>query len=191
MRCPWPSRRYNFGAAFPQTLTIAGKRDSERLQRGPGDSKDELSLRGCFTMIRDGEYAAWYRTPIGAGTGTVRLADGRITGGDAFISYGGSYQVDGDCFTATLTTARHAPGQPTVFGIDEVEVTLAGRCSGTVASCSGTARQAPGLTFEVTLILNQEHAQPDPPREVVKFSAHRGDVRARIRSLQARINEPG
>jgi hypothetical protein len=142
-------------------------------------------------MLRDGVYAAWFRTPLGAGTGTVRIAEGKITGGDTFISYGGSYQADGDRFTATLTTARHAPGRPTVFGIDEVEVTLTGRCSGSIASCSGTARQAPGLTFEVTLILNQEHAPLGPPHEVVNLSAHRGDIRSRIRSLQARINEQG
>ncbi len=143
-------------------------------------------------MLRDGKYAAWYRTPLGAGTGVVHLVDGKISGGDTVITYGGSYAVDGDLFTATLTTSRHAPGQPSVFGVDEVEVQLAGRCSGAIASCSGSARQAPGLLFEVTLILNQEHAGPEPTHEVVNFSADRrpkGDSRSRVQALQARISK--
>lgn len=143
-------------------------------------------------MLRDGKYAAWYRTPLGAGTGVVLLADGKISGGDTTITYAGSYEVNGDLFTATLTTSRHAPGHPTVFGVDEVEVTLNGRCSGTVASCSGAAKQAPDLLFEVTLILNQEHAGPEPKHEVVNFSADRrprGDGRSRVQALQARISK--
>jgi hypothetical protein len=145
-------------------------------------------------MLRDGEYAAWYRTPLGAGTGTVRLADGKITGGDTFISYGGSYQVDGDRITATLTTSRRAPGQPTVFGIDEVEVMLTGRCTGAIASCSGMAKQAPEVLFEVILILNQEQAPPAGLHEVVNLRAdrrHRGGFRSRTRPPETRIEEPG
>ncbi len=146
-------------------------------------------------MLRNGTYAAWYRTPLGAGTGIVRLADGKISGGDLFITYGGSYEVDGDLFTATLTTKRHAPGEPTVFGVDEVDVQLAGRCSGTVASCAGAARQAPDLHFEVTLIFDQEQVEPEPKHEVVDFCADRRprgqdgkcDGRSRVQSLQARI----
>ncbi len=143
-------------------------------------------------MLRDGKYAAWYRTPLGAGTGVVLLADGNISGGDTVISYGGSYEVDGDLFTATLTTSRHAAGPPSVFGVDEVEVRLMGRCSGAIASCSGAARQAPDLLFEVTLILNQEHAAGEPKHEVVNFSADRrpkGDGRSRVQALQARISK--
>jgi hypothetical protein len=38
-------------------------------------------------MIQDGEYAAWYKTPRGEGTGIVQLANGEITGGDSVLSY--------------------------------------------------------------------------------------------------------
>jgi hypothetical protein len=103
-------------------------------------------------MLRDGEYAAWYKTPRGEGTGIVHLANGEITGGDSILSYSGRYEVDQDRFTAVLTTKRHTAGHPSVFGIDEIELKLAGKSMGVTACCSGTAKQAPELPFQVTLI---------------------------------------
>src|ERR1700761_5833294 len=111
-------------------------------------------------MLKDGEYTAWDRTSRGQGTGRIFLSEGRILGEDAFISYGGTYAVDGSQFTATLTTRRHTAGGPTVFGIDEVEIQLAGTAAGRFASCSGKLPQAPGLIFEVILI---PVAQEDRP----------------------------
>jgi len=112
-------------------------------------------------MIRDGQYAAWFRTSLGEGTGLVQLANGRISGGDCFFTYGGSYEADNDRFTAVLTTQRHAAGPLTVFGLEEVEVKLAGKIQGTTAWCTGIADQAPGVTFEATLFLGQD-ASPGP-----------------------------
>ncbi len=110
-------------------------------------------------MMRDGKYAAWFRTPRAQGTGVVHLAEGRISGSDSFFTYGGSYQLtDNQHFTAVLTTRRYADGPPTVFGLDEVEVELAGACSSALATCSGRARQAPDVMFEVTLIYCQEES---------------------------------
>lgn len=103
-------------------------------------------------MLRNGSYSAWFRTPEGEGTGIVVIKDGRLTGGDTVIAYDGSYTQDGDKFTATITTRRYAQGQPSVFGIDNVDLTLSGKSTSTSASGSGTAKQAPGLRFEVTLI---------------------------------------
>lgn len=119
-------------------------------------------------MMRDGKYAAWFRTPRAQGTGIVQLADGRISGSDSFFTYGGSYRFDDDRrFTAVLTTRRHAEGPPSVFGLDDVEVSLAGVCSGALATCSGTAREAPDVPFEVTLIYSQEDAPAAKPRGAV------------------------
>src|SRR5260370_37564237 len=73
-------------------------------------------------MLKDGKYAAWFRTSRGEGTGIVHLANGKISGGDSIFTYGGSYEIHDNRFTATLTTKRHAAGPSTVFGIDEVEV---------------------------------------------------------------------
>jgi hypothetical protein len=109
-------------------------------------------------MLRNGGYSAWFRTPKGEGTGIVVLNDGRLTGGDTVIGYDGSYTQDGDNFTATLTTRRHTQGQPSVFGIDDVDLTLSGKSTPTGASGSGTAKQAPDLRFEVTLIRIDDRA---------------------------------
>src|SRR5512139_2389013 len=123
-------------------------------------------------MIKDGKYASWFRTARGQGTGIVYLTQGRISGSDSFFTYGGSYQVDQDRFTAVLTTRRHTDGPPTVFGLDEVEVNLTGTWNGKMATCSGTAREAPDVLFEATLIYSQEEApQPDTKCAVVKLSA--------------------
>ncbi|MFB9265767.1 hypothetical protein ACFFWD_21865 [Bradyrhizobium erythrophlei] len=116
-------------------------------------------------MLRDGEYAAWFRTARGEGTGIVHLFNGRISGGDSMFVYSGSYQVEHNSFTATLLTRRYADGPTTVFGLDEVEAELTGEFRGTTAVCAGTAKQAPGLRFEATLFLQQEPAPaPEPKR---------------------------
>lgn len=117
-------------------------------------------------MYRDGRYAVWFRTSRGEGTAIVHLANGKISGGDSFFSYSGSYEVDDDRFTAALTTIRHAAGPPTLFGLDEVEVELAGRFKGRMASCSGTTKQVPALPFEATLIASED-ASPEPVRSRV------------------------
>jgi len=114
-------------------------------------------------MHRDGRYAVWFRTSRGEGTGIVHIADGIISGGDSFFTYSGSYQVDDGRFTAALNITRHAAGPPTLFGLDEVELELAGKFNGRLASCSGAARQAPGLRFEATLIPSED-VSPAPER---------------------------
>jgi len=123
-------------------------------------------------MLKDGKYAAWFRTSRGEGTGIVHLANGKISGGDSIFTYGGSYEIDEDRFTATLTTRRHSAGPPTVFGIDEVEVTLTGTFNGRMASCSGTAEQAPGVVFEATLFVGQDQSpESHMKRAAVNFNA--------------------
>jgi len=103
-------------------------------------------------MLQNGEYAAWFKTPRGEGTGILLLTNGKITGGDSVLTYSGSYQVDEDRFTAVVSTKRHAAGQPTLFGIDEVQIEVVGKSTGTTASCTGAAKQAPDLPFQATLI---------------------------------------
>jgi hypothetical protein len=53
-------------------------------------------------MLKDGTYAAWYKTPLDQGTGIVHVADGQIWGCDSLMTYHGSCKVDGDRFTATV-----------------------------------------------------------------------------------------
>jgi hypothetical protein len=61
-------------------------------------------------MLGNGKYSAWFRTPLGEGTGVVVLKDGKITGGDTVIAYTGSCNQVGDEFTADISTKRHTPG---------------------------------------------------------------------------------
>ncbi|MGY3388019.1 hypothetical protein ACVWW6_000610 [Bradyrhizobium sp. USDA 3311] len=103
-------------------------------------------------MLKDGTYSAWFKTPRGEGTGIVHFENGKISGGDSIITYGGTYETVGDRFTATVTTKRHTAGHATVFGIDDLELKLDGVVKGATAKCTGTAAAAPGLTFEATLI---------------------------------------
>jgi hypothetical protein len=103
-------------------------------------------------MLQDGQYAAWFKTPRGDGTGILFLESGKITGGDSVLSYSGTYEVDEDRFTAVVSTKRRAAGQPSLLAIDEVQIEITGKSTGMTASCTGTTKQAPGLAFQATLI---------------------------------------
>ena len=105
-------------------------------------------------MLRDGKYSVWLRTPLAEGMGVVVLApDGTLSGGDTIMSYTGHWRIEGEQFEATVFATRHSPG-PGAFGeVDDLEVTLTGRSKGGVtASCTGTAKQAPSLMLEATLV---------------------------------------
>ena len=105
-------------------------------------------------MLRDGKYSVWFRTPLAEGTGVVVLApDGKLSGGDTIMSYTGHWRTDGEQFEATLFATRHSTG-PGAFGeVDDLDLSLTGRSKGGItASCKGTAKQAPGLTLDATLV---------------------------------------
>ena len=117
--------------------------------------------------MRNGSYSAWFRTQQGEGTGIVVLSDCKLTGGDNVSAYSGAYVMEGDTFRASVAARRHTQGQPSVFGIDNVDLTLTGKSTPTTASCTGTAKQAPGLTFEATLIRMADHPVLYPGNEPV------------------------
>ena len=112
-------------------------------------------------MLKDGTYAAWYRTPFDQGTGIVHVADGQIWGRDSLMTYHGSCQLDGDRFTATVVTKRHTGGRDTVFGVyDELTLDIEGTCPGKIATYTATAGQARGVILQGTLILTEQPAIP-------------------------------
>ena len=78
--------------------------------------------------------------------------DGDVSGGDNISHYTGTYVQDGDKFTATIAVRRHTQGPPSVFGVDNVDITFSGKSSPTTASCIGAAIQAPGTSLQATLI---------------------------------------
>jgi hypothetical protein len=93
-------------------------------------------------------------TPLAEGTGVVTLApDGTLSGRDAIMSYTGHWRVKGEQFEANVSAVRHSTG-PGAFGaLDKIDVTVIGLASGgVIASCKGTAKQAPGLKLEATLV---------------------------------------
>ncbi|MDI4235299.1 hypothetical protein OZ411_21050 [Bradyrhizobium sp. Arg237L] len=110
-------------------------------------------------MLRNGTYAAWFKTPLGQGTGIAHVEDGRIWGHDSITTYSGSCEIDGDRFTATLSVKRHTEGHATVFGADDLTLRLEGTCADKLGRYTATAEQVPGVLLEGTLILSE----PQPP----------------------------
>src|SRR5262245_64911748 len=108
-------------------------------------------------MITPGRYSAWFKTPVREGSGVVEFAtNGKLTGGDDTFAYDGHWSQDGERFRASLTAKRIVPGPPGMFGTDEVDIVVTGLSDGsTMVSCTGFAKQAPGLTLEVVLIRSE------------------------------------
>ena len=102
-------------------------------------------------MLQNSKYSVWFRTPQGEGYGIVSLMDGKVSGGDNISSYAGTYVQEGDKFAATVAVRRHTQGPPSVFGLDNVDLTLSGKSTLTTASCIGTADQVPSATLQATL----------------------------------------
>jgi hypothetical protein len=103
--------------------------------------------------MRDGLYRVHFQTPLGYGAGVLHAAGGKLWGGDAGLYYVGSYELNGDNVTATVTTNRHTqhPGVQSVFGRDEVKISLKGVAEGDTAKFKGTAAEAPGVSFAAEL----------------------------------------
>jgi hypothetical protein len=133
----------------------------------------QWAFRWC--MIRSGSYSVWFRTLRGEGTGIVELADGKVTGGDTVFGYTGTYFETDDEFLAYVSTRRHTQGHPSVFGIDEFDLTLIGKSMITTASCTGRPRQLPDLAFEAVFIRIEDRPSGVP---------------ARSRFIQSKIKEP-
>jgi len=116
-------------------------------------------------MLKDGTYAAWYKTPFEQGTGIVHLADGQVWGRDSLMTYHGSCKVDGERFTATVLTKRHTDGRATVFGVyDELTLDIEGVCAGKIATYTATTALAPGIVLQGTLIPAEEQPASAPER---------------------------
>jgi hypothetical protein len=125
-------------------------------------------------MIKNGTYAAWFKTPLNQGAGVAHLADGKISGSDSIMTYTGTYTVNGDAFTATLKTKRHSEGHATVFGLDNLTLRLEGTFVDKVGSYIAKADEVPGMVLEGTLIrTEEEHPLPKPSRAVPTFHPER------------------
>jgi len=122
-------------------------------------------------MLKDGTYAAWFKTPLGRGTGIAHVADGKIWGRDSIMTYSGTCAVDGDKFTATLTTKRHTEGHTVFGGNDELTLNLEGTCPGKIARYTATTEQFPGMLLEGTLMYSEVMpAAPMASEPIAKFN---------------------
>jgi hypothetical protein len=105
-------------------------------------------------LINPGKYSVWFKTPVGEGAGVVEFGpDGKLGGGDTTFSYTGTWTQEGSRFRAAISARRIAPGPPGVFGMDEIDIVVSGHSNdGGSASCTGFAKQSPGLKLEVELV---------------------------------------
>lgn len=102
---------------------------------------------------QDGLYGVQFQTQRGAGTGVVFLHEGILRGGDSMMYYTGTYQLSGNSFTGEVHAGVHArpAGMASVFGRDDVHITLKGTFSGDNATLTGTAKEVPGAQFSAHL----------------------------------------
>ena len=103
-------------------------------------------------MITQGKFSVWFKTPIGEGAGVVEFGpDGKLSGGDTTFSYAGNWTQEGERFRAT--PKRVTPRPPSVFGMDEIDIVLTGHSyDGASVSCTGFAKQSPGLKLDIVLM---------------------------------------
>ena len=101
--------------------------------------------------MKEGLYSVRFQTPKGAGAGVVFLQGGKLRGGDTAMWYAGTYTDSGGKFTASVAVARHTPGLPSVFGLDNVNIALTGTNTDTTAQATGSSPQAPDVNFSAAL----------------------------------------
>ena len=123
-------------------------------------------------MFKDGTYSAWFKSPLGDGAGVVEFTDGTLRARDSILLYDGTYETSGDNLKVVMRSRRHSPGQASIFGVDEFQLSFDGTVLGNTIVCRGTADVAPGVTVEVTLIPCNEATDAEPP-PVPKLDASR------------------
>jgi hypothetical protein len=103
--------------------------------------------------MQNGLYRVEFRTPLGSGAGVVVLEDGNLRGGDSGMYYFGTFTETGNQATVDAESHRHTPGTASVLGRDDANLSLRGTVQGNSAQLTGTAREAPGVTLQVSLSL--------------------------------------
>jgi hypothetical protein len=113
--------------------------------------KDQAQAQEKRMPLKVGLYKVVFHTPRGTGAGVVQLTGGKIRGGDSALYYTGIYEQNGNQFAGSVSTARHSPGIPSVFGKDEVSITFTGNSTENHGTLQGSSPQAPGVTFHAVL----------------------------------------
>ena len=108
-----------------------------------------------FACLRTEPIRLGFKTPLKQGAGIAHVADGKIDGGDSFMTYSGTYDFIGDRFTAILQVTRHSEGPASVFGLDNFTLNLRGKLVGKIASFTAVADEVPNVVLEGTLIRSE------------------------------------
>ncbi|MEP3245075.1 MAG: GrlR family regulatory protein [Sneathiella sp.] len=95
----------------------------------------------------DGLYKAEFKTPFGNGAAVFYLKNGALHGGNSALYYVGEYNFSGSQFHATLQTDRHTYDLniASVFGMDQLNVTLEGIVEGDMIAIDGVADEVPDM----------------------------------------------
>lgn len=109
------------------------------------------------TTLPNGLYKLAFETRSGTDYGVAYLHDGKLRGGDSGMSYVGSYEIDGQLFSADLsvTQHRHVPGANTALGLSNVFVQLHGHVDEevNVVRVKGSSPESSAVRFAARLSL--------------------------------------
>ncbi|WP_260597192.1 GrlR family regulatory protein [Sphingomonas endolithica] len=106
--------------------------------------------------LPNGLYKVTWDTPAGTEYGVAYLLDGRLRGGDSGLCYVGTYQQQGQLFTAemSVTRHRHVPGAIAALGLDDVLVELTGVVEeGAALRVRGTSPESSAVRFSARLAM--------------------------------------
>lgn len=83
----------------------------------------------------------------------MALNDGKLRGGDSMMVYIGSYNENAGTLNVDMKAVAHTavPGMASVFGVNNVDISLTGKVDGMHATLLGSSPQAPGVRLSVTL----------------------------------------
>jgi len=110
--------------------------------------------------MKEGLYKAEFETPFGKGSGVMFFDRGRVRGGNTGLYYVGKYDVTGDSLHIHLKTRRHTLDGHTasVFGMDDITVTMEGMIDGENITLDGVADEIPDMQMRgrLTYLPHQE-----------------------------------
>ena len=97
--------------------------------------------------MNEGLYKAEFETPFGKGTAVIYLHNGLFRGGNSALFYTGTYELKGDNFHAQAKIKRHSQDLniASVFGMDNITVTIEGEIEGNIINIDGLADEVPDM----------------------------------------------
>lgn len=107
--------------------------------------------------LPNGLYKFAFETRSGTDYGVAYLQDGKLRGGDSGMAYVGSYEQDGQLFSADLSVSqhRHVPGAVSALGLSNVFVQLHGLVDSEscVVRVQGSSPESGAVRFAARLSL--------------------------------------